>query len=377
MMPVMLGLLFGWQTALSQAVCHADNLALPAGLSVGETVVTVGLEDTSPLFRVAGAVFLSANGGLIVANTGTNELIAFDQSGRFRWRFGGSGAGPGEFRSLGPIVLTNAGSLAATDIVGGKVVEVSPDGDLLSTHTFTGQKVSKVMPASGGRWLVYGTSEPRPLATGGRLRGVGLVTLHAPDGRLEAQVLEVPGIELFDFRPPTGGYMRGFPPFAVATRVSADRAGCLWVATGDEPVVTGYGVDGREIGRIEIPYEPPPVSEAEWDQRIDAMAERAGSPSRITELRGILRQVEFDSRRPSVGGLLVDDGGWIWVARFHHPDLTVDGWWVAPGLDGEIAWVAAPAGTKRLLAVSRTHVALLTVDALGVETIALRRIRFR
>ena len=63
-----------------------------------EPVLTTG-EPAPELFRVRGALFQS-DGGVVVANGGSEALLLFDPAGRPRGQAGGEGGGPGEFREL-------------------------------------------------------------------------------------------------------------------------------------------------------------------------------------------------------------------------------------------------------------------------------------
>jgi hypothetical protein len=66
-------------------------------------------------FFSASSAVRFGDGSVVVANTGTGELRRFDARGRFDWRAGGRGGGPGEFGSLVRIYPHMGDSILAFD----------------------------------------------------------------------------------------------------------------------------------------------------------------------------------------------------------------------------------------------------------------------
>lgn len=67
-----------------------------------------------PLYRVQGARFLR-DGGIVVANAGTSEVMVFDNAGMLVTRFGGRGDGPGELRRIDDLRICAGDSIAVVD----------------------------------------------------------------------------------------------------------------------------------------------------------------------------------------------------------------------------------------------------------------------
>ena len=70
-----------------------------------EPVVSIGTRDASDVFqfyRVGGATRL-ADGRIVVANGGSNELLVFDADGNHLDAWAGQGEGPGEFWYLSTV----------------------------------------------------------------------------------------------------------------------------------------------------------------------------------------------------------------------------------------------------------------------------------
>ena len=91
----------------SAGVRIVENPRPPADTRLGwevgtEPAVSIGaLEGEEPylLDRVRGALTL-ADGRIVVADIGSNELRVFDAWGRYQSTWGGTGDGPGEFENL-------------------------------------------------------------------------------------------------------------------------------------------------------------------------------------------------------------------------------------------------------------------------------------
>lgn len=67
-----------------------------------EPTLQIGNLEGDPdyqFFRIEAAVWLP-DGGIAVANGGTADIKAFDQSGNYRWTRGGRGDAPGEYRLI-------------------------------------------------------------------------------------------------------------------------------------------------------------------------------------------------------------------------------------------------------------------------------------
>jgi hypothetical protein len=71
--------------------------------------------DSMYQFFSAKSAVRFADGAVVVANTGTGELRRFDAQGRFEWRAGGRGGGPGEFGALVRIYPHTGDSILAFD----------------------------------------------------------------------------------------------------------------------------------------------------------------------------------------------------------------------------------------------------------------------
>ena len=94
----------------SAGIWIVENAEPPEASRLGWTVgpeptVSIGVldgEEPYMLYRAYDAAML-ADGRIVVANTGTQELRVFDQSGTHLATWAGAGEGPGEFTDLSQI----------------------------------------------------------------------------------------------------------------------------------------------------------------------------------------------------------------------------------------------------------------------------------
>ena len=100
-----------------------------------EPLLTLGAVDT-PLaqqFHEIRGVTRLRDGTIVVLNSGSGELRAFDHAGRHRWTAGGRGDGPGELRpqqDQRPLLHRHVGDTMEVD-VGWERIRFGPDGELV------------------------------------------------------------------------------------------------------------------------------------------------------------------------------------------------------------------------------------------------------
>ncbi|MYA40893.1 MAG: 6-bladed beta-propeller [Gemmatimonadetes bacterium] len=118
-----------------------------------EPRVSVGAPTTDEdyqLYEVGDASRL-ADGRIVVANGGSNQVLVFDHAGNYLAAWAGQGEGPGEFRSLGLVESWTADSLIAADSEQGRVSIFDLEGNHGRTTTLMGEpgwrlKVHKHQP---------------------------------------------------------------------------------------------------------------------------------------------------------------------------------------------------------------------------------------
>ena len=91
-----------------------------------------GAKQEENLFGLPRDMIASGN-GVIVADGGGLEVFAFDTAGKTKWKMGGKGGGPGEFRELTNVTLDSNGNAVILDARNGRVTFVDRTGKLVRT----------------------------------------------------------------------------------------------------------------------------------------------------------------------------------------------------------------------------------------------------
>jgi hypothetical protein len=120
--------------AVGAGVGPAAAQVLPETL-LQQPTVRIGLADGDSAYLLFGAQqsLRTADGHIVVANTGTNQIRVYDGSGRHVRTLGRRGDGPGEFRGLQRIGLVAGDSIAAYDIGLGRITIFAPGGGVART----------------------------------------------------------------------------------------------------------------------------------------------------------------------------------------------------------------------------------------------------
>lgn len=107
--------------------------------------LTLGADDGVEFHRVT-AILPRLGGGFVVANSGTSELLFFDQAGRLLARAGRRGRGPGEYASIRDVAPLPGDSLAVLDPGTRRVSVLAPGG----TFARSFRKQARVSPLRDG-----------------------------------------------------------------------------------------------------------------------------------------------------------------------------------------------------------------------------------
>lgn len=343
--------------------------------------------DEIPLYRVQGARFLP-DGGIVVANAGTSEVMVFDATGTPVSRFGGQGEGPGEL-----------GSIVGVRVCGGDSIAVH---SRLTVHLFDrdGTFARRTRFQLGG--------QPAPV------QGVSANCARA----LVQQRIRVPAADRQGFTEDVFAWVDSFSE-AVDT-VTATGLLEVWTRTfqgGARPWVIPWGTSGRThatrndrfvVGNGRVPEfrrydssgglqlivrwsgQPPPVSARDRqrysERRMEFLAwAPAGEPETRMLFPALDEHPEVPTHKPLFDRLVLDDRGGIWAralpeesfglfdSRLPGPMVFTESWTVFDPTGVWLGDLTLPdrfelhdVDGDRLLGVAR--------DALDTETVQIFRI---
>ena len=363
-----------------------------------EPVVTIGTRDASDAFqfyRVGDATRL-ADGRIVVANGGSNELLVFDADGNHLDAWAGQGDGPGEFWDLTTVRPWPGDSLIAGDSQQGRASIFDLAGAHGRTMSLRGppNATTREMAAAGQaadagpvdvephvvlRVLPDGTlltRTPRGY-TRGFHRWESTYALMGADGSTRASLGNYLGNQVFSaFYEQDDGNFAVIPlwhPFGKATLTTAwgDLA-----AIGDNETyeIRAYRGDGSLARIVRRDHETRIPTQSEQDE---AFRDRfAGLSEEDREPRmAVAADVPLVESFPAYSRLRGDALGYLWVAEFKLPDAPYEGTvWTVFDPDGRaLGFVETPGGFG-VFEIGEDYILGSTTDELGVEYVQLREL---
>ena len=292
-----------------------------------------GDERIAPFDRIT-AVALLSDTTVVIADRGAGQIHAFTPDGAYRWTSGGLGEGPGEFRGIGPLLVTAGDSVIVVDTRVGRVSLLAPSGEFHRGARMARSAGRPIGALLADGKLLYQREADLPDARGGLrqreatwsavdLSGSSIHTLLTTLGR----EFLVAGMFVLDL-----SFMRD-------VYVAAGREGFL-LSLSDRSQVDGYDVGGRWVSSLRFPSTTQPL-----DARVVKEDFLRDLPE---DMRGAigeaLDRARIPERWPSIGDLIVDDVERVWVQAF-RPDRTQEvRWHVFDGDGTYVDEVVGPAG---------------------------------
>jgi hypothetical protein len=244
------------------AVLVAEASAQPSPFTVAPTpMVVIGSVDgavNTQFDRVYGAVRLP-EGAIVVGNSGSGELRAFDARGQVLWSAGRQGAGPGEFGSHSSVVPMH--------IKAGRIIAEDAESRRLNVFSSVGkfERTFKLVPNHAVAWATLRAADgdillgmsTRDARLGG---GAGDVLTssysYALFDSLGAQryaLFEASGRQRIVH---TYGGVTHYPfiPFAAEPLVTMS-GGRVFVMRGDSAVIEVWSTNGQKLANWKWPAQ--------------------------------------------------------------------------------------------------------------------------
>lgn len=337
-------------------------------------IVRIGVVDGEPAYQFSGVTGGArlADGTVVVADGGSQQIRFFDPGGRFRRAVGGPGEGPGEFSGLSALGHAPGGGLWAYDFALRRITWLGSTGEV-DGMTSLGPDPPVVHPLGvlpdrtavfrelWGAQAVAGASR-----AGLRRDPVAFVRFDSTGALLDTIGL-FPGREIF-LHDEDGRSVMSTPLFG-RNSVGAVRNGRIVVGSQDAFELEELTPDGTRARRVRILGRDRTLSREEVGRAIDARLE-AGEPERRADLRRTLEAMPTPETRPAYGGMFADASGNLWIEEW-APNPSLPGAWTIVLHDGRwLGSVDAPEdfypldiGEGWILGVER--------DELGVEYVSV------
>lgn len=353
---------------------------LPAWQISADPLVSVGGADapSEEHLVLATSAFLKDDGGLVIVDEGTREVVLVDADGSVVRRVGGHGDGPSEYRSATWIPDWSSDSILIFDADAQRLSFLDPEGDFVRSMPITADSeegfsratvIARV--ASGQILMKEEVLQPPGWAGTGYRRLPATLGMYSADGERAAWARTVQGdAALF-------GEWRGNPvfgrfPFFPALLVAATPAR-IFVFEGPEYVLESFGTAGLRSARVRVDHPTDTLSReshSEWlEWRLQAVPADA-----LAETRRYLESTYEPWPLPAVRRLVTDELGRLWVGEWTGGGPVMQ-WTVFDSMLEPLARVTAPEGF-RLLSVNGDLVVGMLLDELEVQRIEVRRLSF-
>jgi hypothetical protein len=323
-----------------------------------EPLVDLTLTGSGPAheFYQARNMKQRPDGSLMIADTGSEEVRVFSANGEFLGSFGGSGEGPGEFRSL--YVIENAGDTLLAMDSDGRVTVVAPDLTVVRTFNIAPLTLD-LHYVEGGAVL----PEPRALVLpqaglAGRIRRPDPLVLFDLEGEQIDSIGETRGPELYV----SGGTVGVF--FGKSSHV-ATMGRRIFNGANDMMQVQELDESGNLVRILRVPGYPLALSDAQIAAERAFFLDRSppGSP-----FRQGFEDAPASDTRPAYDDILVDPSGAVWLELYRgasEQDQPQE--WLV--LDADGTWLGAVAIPDRFTVSDITMDAVLGVweDELDVQ----------
>lgn len=335
-----------------------------------------GIPGEEPFGRIAD-IEIGDDGSVFVLDGLNRTVRVFDQDGTEVRTFGRRGQGPGELERPAKLLWGPYGNLWVLDLGNGRLTVFDPDGGLVATYVPSGLPI--VFPfaltfvaADTLRWVGVTSPDPaRPRAA--------WVESHVADGEIDpTDQMDLPFVEwplLFQHRdeditlvlpvPLSGEPLFGFDP---AGRLwythTADTLLHRWTATGQTDLTIGRDLPSGPVTAVDR-------EEALASTGMEELRSRLGQAG-IAEMTSLI-----PDRKPYLAGFFFDDEENVWVIHAARDasdgtDRNVDVY----DADGAfVATLRAPLSADPRPRMRDELLATVVRDALGVESLALYRVR--
>lgn len=345
-----------------------------------EPMLSIGLVEGPDeyLFRRVTAARL-ADGGVVAAVEGMDEVRRFGPDGGHLWTSGREGEGPGEFGGVRLLTgCTTAESIVAYDYRNNRVTVLDANGNPVQNvqALWDGAPVYEIRCAADQRFPVSNSNDDPPESGPYRWSSsIGVATATGPDFAVEPLRSGVPGAERVHVVLEGGQSVVSFPRTWGKDLEFVGTGEGVWLGTGDGYELELVDWSGATARRIR--WNGP--DQAVTDEHVEAHRDQirrqySESSSSDWEARFRSRWEEeakyLPSTFPSFSRVLLSDDGALWIEHFHRPGAERREW-VVFSTAGEwlrtvelpVRMVLQDAGADWILA--------RTTDELDVERIEL------
>ena len=289
--------------------------------------VQIGGQEDDPrydLLRI-GSAFRLADGRLVVANEGSQELKFYDADGVHMRDAGGEGQGPGEFTGLGRLTVQPGDTLLAFDFRQLRLSRFSSDGTFQEVFSFAGNDQGSVTMVDAfddgtilSRTRLQFTAGSLP---SGRRRDSALYFTHQlPITRLDTVGL-IADTEAFVKTTEGAVTMRQLAFGKRTTMVAGGEH--IYSGTADSYEIRVLDKAGAPRTIIRRAHTASAVSpdqiEAYKENERDEIASQGAPPRFKAMFEAMLEEMPYPATHPAYSGFTLDREGNLWVQDHDIP----------------------------------------------------------
>ncbi len=317
--------------------------------------VRIGLAEgpAEYLFFRASDGFRTEAGELYVANSGTGEIRVYSDTGQFLYSFGQMGEGPGEFRNLRSIEVTDDGSVLALDAQGGRISIFDETGGYRRSFSVAladaHQQPSRMWVGPASEVFVTVTSglDPRQMSVARDSLRVLRVDTERPD----PEVLFSVGDMWWESSAGATGYRMQAAMAGPAAAITS-RGGTFATSSNDRPAIEIRDARGGLLATWADPHHP------------------RGEPSGAGEVESL---EEANQRGRFYAQLRWSaSGDHLWIGDAGLPNDATRIWTIVDRDGRPVGRTSLPLAAN-LWQVGRDFLLLKTVDDFGVERVEVWR----
>ena len=293
-----------------------------------ELIYSVGADEQDPEDVRLGLVVdvaLTPKGGLLVADAHSFSVHRFGPDGDDLEDLGGEGEGPGEFRSLGGVIVTDGGHIVAWDPTLGRMTVFDDSGELedswrVPERRVVAERVLFPMEEDGVLLRIFQPETPRDMRPRYEFVHFGIDGTVRDTLEMPRERASVPLVGADDGA-------NDVPPFWPTPEWTVLKSGVLAWSHREEYRISLLNDDGSERTGIRRDTDPVPVRPGEAEAWIEAFTDVVQRQDPGWHWDG----AEIPDEKPAIRDLAPTDDGNLLV-RPHRVAKEVD------GPDGSLNW---------------------------------------
>lgn len=355
-----------------------NDHTLPAWGSDGlrmstEPVLSIGALDSEgpdQLYRVVASRRFD-DGRIAIVNSGTADVRFFDAAGRHLSTLGGSGEGPGEFRSPWAVYPHAGDSLMVLDLY--RAVSVFDSRGMYVRQFVPGGIGGELQGSPIGQFadgtlllMQYQRQEP------GRT-GLGRSMVKLVEVGLDGSVANTFG----DFEDQEVMYGGGGEYIFGAWAHEAAADSTMWYGPGDRFEIREVARDGSTLRLVRLDIPPVPVTQEMVDDYANAMRERYTGTPREQAMNRRLADLQHPATMPAHFDMMVDDVGSLWVQDYQPFQTAADRTWYVFDPDGAYVGSISVPASLAIHQIGEDFILGRWTDDLDVEYVRMYRLERR